>query len=311
MLEPRVLDLKDVIADMDKMLRRLIGEDIDLITLPDGKLGFVEADPGQIEQVVMNLAVNARDAMPQGGQLTIETTNIDLDSQQASRHLDIAPGSYVMLSVSDNGEGMDKEVMARIFEPFFTTKGKDEGTGLGLATVYGIVKQSGGHIWVESEPGHGTSFKIYLPRLGKLSKRLPAGQRPLNDLGGTETILLVEDDSSVRRLAINVLLENGYQVLGASHGPDALNLYANHKGGIDLLLTDVVMPAGMGGRQLAERIKLLQPEIKVLYMSGYTDDAIVRHGISDREIAFLQKPFTPHVLTRKVREVLDTKEYAH
>ncbi len=304
LLQPRVLDLNTVVNDMDMMLRRLIGEDIELITIPEQKLGYVEADPGQIEQVVMNLAINARDAMPQGGKLIIKTTNVELDSDKARHYVDVTPGSYIVLSVSDTGSGMDKELQERIFEPFFTTKAKDEGTGLGLSTVYGIVNQSGGHIWVYSKPDYGTMFRIYLPRV---NEELPSlsEEEMIEMPQGSETILVVEDDDMVRDLALNVLQRDGYKVLRASYGAEALQLCQTHTGVIDLLLTDVVMPGGISGGQLAKQLTSSRPEMKVLYMSGYTDDTIVRHGIVNQGLDFIQKPFTLIALSQKVREVLE------
>jgi PAS domain S-box-containing protein len=302
-LQPRVLDLNEVVSNMDKMLRRLIGEDIDLnLKLPED-LGHVKADPGQLEQVLLNLVVNARDAMPTGGRLSIETANIDLDEAYGGTHDVVTPGSYVLLAVSDNGVGMDAGTQAHIFEPFFTTKERGKGTGLGLATVYGIVKQSGGYIWVYSEPRQGSVFKIYLPRVPGGAEPAAHPARPEAAVRGSETILLVEDDDTVRDLAREVLQESGYRVLVASHGEEALRLGGSHDGPIHLMLTDVVMPGG-SGRVYAEKLGAARPDMKVLYMSGYTDDAIVRHGLLDPHIAFLEKPFTPAALTGKVREVL-------
>ncbi|HKE90050.1 MAG TPA: response regulator [Gemmatimonadales bacterium] len=301
-LEPRVLSLNDVVSAAGKMLHRLIGEDVSLqLTLaPD--LGNVKADPGQIEQVIMNLAVNARDAMPDGGKLTIETANIDLDASYAAQHGVVAPGPYVLVTVTDTGCGMDEPTKARLFEPFFTTKEIGKGTGLGLATVYGIVKQSNGYIWVYSELGHGTSFKVYLPRVGDVAAASTEA-RPFFTNGGTETILLAEDASGVRAVAQEILNRLGYTVLVASDGHAALELAAASTDAIHLLVTDVIMPE-MSGRQLADRLKHHRPDLKVLFVSGYTDDAIVRHGMLEPGIAFLQKPFTPQALARKVREVL-------
>jgi PAS domain S-box-containing protein len=304
LLAPKVLDLCLVVADMEKMLRRLIGEDIELATLTPPGLWSVKADRSQIEQVILNLAVNARDAMPRGGKLTIETANVELDNAYARQHPLVTPGKYVMLAVTDTGCGMDAETQAHIFEPFFTTKEKGRGTGLGLATVYGVVKQSGGYVWVYSEPDKGTTFKVYLPRVEEpvsAKERQPACETPQR---GSETILLVEDEKGVRDLAREFLESNGYSVLMAENGNDAIDLVQNHPGKIDLLLTDVVMP-GMSGRDLAERIESLRPGIKVLYMSGYTDQAIVHHGILDSDSVLLQKPFTLTGLARKLREALE------
>jgi PAS domain S-box-containing protein len=303
-LQPKILQLNAIVADVDKMLRRLIGEDIDPLTLLEPSLGQIKADPGQIEQVILNLAVNARDAMPQGGKLTIETRNVYLDNQYARRHTAIQPGNYVMLAVSDTGCGIDAETQVRMFEPFFTTKEQGKGTGLGLSTVYGIVRQSGGHLWVYSEVGKGTTFKIYLPRVDDVTE-MDVARDSLTELPqGRETVLLTEDEAQVRQMIRMILEMSGYRVLEAASGEEALILYKQHEGQIDLIMTDVVMP-GMSGRELAESLEDLHPGIKVLYISGYTDDAIVRHGLLDQEIAFLQKPFTPDALMRKVREVLD------
>lgn len=301
--EPKVLDFNQVLKRLDKMLSRLIGEDIMLEFRPAEPLGKVKADPGQIEQVIINLALNARDAMPKGGKLLIETANVELDEVYARRHVNVAPGSYVMVSVSDTGVGMSQDVRERLFEPFFTTKEQGKGTGLGLSTVYGIVNQSGGSIWVYSEPGQGATFKIYLPRvdepLDDLRKEA-AGEIPR----GSETVLLVEDEETVRNLAVRVLAGLGYRVLEAPDGGVAFELGGQYREPIHLLLTDVVMP-GMSGRELALRLLEIHPEAKVLYMSGYTDDAIVSHGVLSPGVGFIQKPFTLEGLSRKVREVLD------
>jgi two-component system, cell cycle sensor histidine kinase and response regulator CckA len=303
-MSPQVLALNAVVANMDKMLRRLIGEDIDLVTILGENLGNVRADPGQIEQVVMNLAVNARDAMPQGGKLTLETANVSLDATYARTHVSALPGDYVMLAVSDTGIGMDAHTQARIFEPFFTTKEKGKGTGLGLATVYGIIKQSGGYVWVYSEPGRGATFKIYLPKVEPSASESGQGKAAESPAKGHETILLVEDEPALRAMVRSVLESKGYKVLEARHGEDALMVSELHRGPIDLLLTDVVMP-GMSGRELAEHLVNAHNETKILYMSGYTDDAIVHHGVLASDMAFLQKPFSPDAVVRKVREVLD------
>jgi len=289
---------------MEKMIPRLIGEDIALTLGLDPELGQVKADPGQVEQVVMNLAVNARDAMPDGGKLTVQTANVDLDTAYTRQHPGSRIGSYVMLRVTDTGTGIDPEIQAQIFEPFFTTKERDKGTGLGLATVYGIVKQSGGYIAVDSEKGKGASFSVYLQRVEEtaahpdLSNDLPASVR------GSETILLVEDESSLRKLADMFLRDSGYQVLTAENGAQALQVARQHAGPIHLLLTDVVMP-GINGRVLAERLAPSQPAMKILYMSGYTDSFIAGHGVLEAGAHLMHKPFTEETLTRKVREMLD------
>jgi two-component system cell cycle sensor histidine kinase/response regulator CckA len=301
-LEPRVLDVNEVVASTEKLLTRLLGEDVHLATVLASDLGAVKVDPGQLEQIIMNLAVNARDAMPRGGRLTLETGNVDMDESYVRGHPVAQPGRYVMLAVSDTGVGMDAKTQARIFEPFFTTKEPGKGTGLGLATVYGIVKQSGGFIWVYSEPGHGTSFKIYLPRVDE--QVVAASVGPEHPLGGSETVLVVEDVAAVRAVACEMLGRHGYRVLEAPDGETALRLVAKHQGEIHLLLTDVVMP-DVSGRELADKVAAVRPGVRVLFMSGYTDDAVVRHGVLQEGIAFLQKPFTPDTLARKVREVLD------
>ena len=302
-LAPKVLDLNSVVNDMDKLLHRLIGEDIDLFTVLGPGLGRIKADPGQVEQVIMNLAVNARDAMPQGGKLTIETANVDLDENYAREHVSVKPGSYVMIAVSDTGMGMTEKVKSRIFEPFFTTKEVGKGTGLGLSTVYGIIKQSGGYVWVYSEVGMGSTFKVYLPRVGSSAEVAPAlSSQPIRR--GTETVLLVEDEDGVRALVRQILHKHGYNVLESRHGGEALLMCERHQGKIDMLLTDVVLEQ-MSGRELAERLLKLSPEMKVLYVSGYADDAIVHHGVLNAGVAFLQKPFTTESLARKIRYVLD------
>jgi two-component system, cell cycle sensor histidine kinase and response regulator CckA len=303
-LQPKVLDLNHVIFETNKILQRLIGEDIDLFIglMPD--LGKVKADPGQLEQVLMNISVNARDAMPKGGKLTIETHNVDVDEGYASRHLSIRPGRYVMLAVSDTGCGMDAQTKERIFEPFFTTKEVGKGTGLGLSTVYGIVRQSGGNIWVYSEPGRGTTFKIYLPCVDSPAAEFKVSTVETQAQLGTETVLLVEDEEMVREMTKEILQESGYRVIEAKHGQEALLVAEQHHGPIHLMLSDVVMPQ-MSGRELAEQLTPIRREMKVLYMSGYTDDAIVHHGVLDEGMAFIEKPFTPNALARKLREVLN------
>ena len=303
-LQPKVLDLNAVIPEMEKMLRRLIGEHIVLETVLDRSLGQVKADPGQIEQILMNLSVNARDAMPDGGRLTIETSNVSLREGYRNQQVSIRAGNYVMLSVSDNGCGMDSETQAHIFEPFFTTKELGKGTGLGLSTVYGIVKQSEGTIWVYSEVGQGTSFKIFLPRVDEVgvAPEQTGESRPAT--GGQETILVVEDEDVVRALSCEVLEKHGYRLLSAANGDEGLRLCREFAGRIDLLITDVVMP-GMSGRELAENLVALRPDTRVLFMSGFTDDAIVRHGVLDDGVFFIQKPFSPDALASKARSVLD------
>jgi PAS domain S-box-containing protein len=300
-LQPRILDINAVVSGTEKLLTRLLGEDVRLSTSLAPDLGNVKVDPGQLEQIIMNLAVNARDAMPRGGKLTIETANVDMDAAYVAGHPVAQPGRYAMLAVSDTGIGMDALTQARIFEPFFTTKEPGKGTGLGLATVYGIVKQSGGFIWVYSEVGHGTSFKIYLPRVDEAAPALGAAPALV---GGSETVLVAEDVTAVRDVASEMLRRHGYTVLEAADAETALRLARQHQGEIHLLLTDVVMP-GASGRELADTLVKLRPNMKVLYMSGYTDDAVVRHGVLQEGIAFLQKPFTPDSLARKLRAVLD------
>ncbi|MCI0681544.1 MAG: PAS domain S-box protein [Gemmataceae bacterium] len=304
-LAPRVLDLHNVVADMKAMLRRLIGEDIELETTTHGP-AMVKADPGHVEQIILNLVINARDAMPQGGKMAIELCNVELDEAYARTQPDAVPGHYVMLTVTDTGIGMDKATQARIFEPFFSRKG-DKGTGLGLATVYGAVRQNGGHITVASEPGRGASFKVYLPRLHEPSRE-DAGALPRAALPrGTETVLLAEDEQAVRDLAGRVLSQCGYHVLAATDGGEAMHLAQRYTGQIDLLLTDVVMPK-LGGRELAASLQKLHPHLKVIYLSGYTDDAVIRHGILEHDVPFVQKPFAPLALAARVREVLDERD---
>jgi CheY-like chemotaxis protein len=287
------------------MLPRVIGEDIELVNVLAEDLGRVKVDPGQVEQVVLNLALNAKDAMPRGGKLTIETANVELDETYSRTHVDVIPGRYVMLAVSDTGIGMTPEIKNRLFEPFFTTKEKGKGTGLGLAMVYGIVKQSGGNIWVYSEAGMGTTFKVYLPRVDepleeKKKRKLSEGELPR----GGETVLAVEDNKDVRRMAAQILRRQGYRVLEAANGGEALLVCEKLKEEIHLLLTDVVMP-GMSGQELAQRLSFLRPEMKILYMSGYSDDSIVSYGILNEKVDFIPKPFSLEALVNRVREVLD------
>jgi two-component system, cell cycle sensor histidine kinase and response regulator CckA len=306
MLQPEILDLNGIVADMSAMLRRLIGEDIELAAVAQPDLGSINADPGQVQQIIMNIAVNSRDAMPSGGKLTIETANADLDENYVREHPIVAPGSYVMLAISDNGIGMDAETQSRIFEPFFTTKEKGKGTGLGLSTVYGIVKQSNGFIWVYSEPGKGTTFKIYFPRVkGEISQTASEVNSECGSCKG-ETVLIAEDEEAVRALASRMLRARGYSVLEASDGVEALRLAQEYVGPIHLVLTDVIMP-GMGGSMLVHQLEEARPGIKSLYISGYADNSIVHHGVLDSTVAFLQKPFTLEGLTRKLREVIDSK----
>ncbi len=305
-LQPIVLYLNEILTNNTKILQRLIGENIELITLPEVELGCIKADPSQMEQILLNLAVNARDAMPKGGKLTIETKNVYLDETYTQHHVDVEIGPHIMLAVSDTGEGIDSMVQEHIFEPFFTTKEQGKGTGLGLATVHGIVKQSNGHIWVYSEPNQGTTFKIYLPEVEATGSKLASSNNNVSQLLPSEgTILLVEDENMVRNLAHRILVRNGYSVLEALNGQAALKISEGYKGKIDLLLTDVIMPGGMSGRQLVEHITPQRPEMRIIYMSGYTDNAIVNHGILDSDAAFIQKPFTPDHLAKKIREVLD------
>jgi two-component system cell cycle sensor histidine kinase/response regulator CckA len=308
MLAPKVLNVQTVVSDMEKILRRLIGEDVALETSSAPDLWLVKADRSQIEQVILNLAVNARDAMPQGGRLTIETVNVELDASFAHPPAVLSPGKYVMLAVTDNGSGMDAETQAHIFEPFFTTKEKGKGTGLGLATVYGIVKQSGGYVWVYSEPGRGTSFKIYLPRIDDAQLGGTRDRKPdtVSLPRGSETVLLAEDEKGVRELAREYLEMSGYTVIEAENGHMALELAAMHAGQVHLLMTDVVMP-GISGRELAERVSQIRPGIKILYMSGYTDQAVVHHGILETDAVLLQKPFTAATLATKLREILSAE----
>ena len=304
MLEPKVLDLNAIVHNLEKMLRRLIGEDLDFRASLDPQLGNIMADQGQIEQVIVNLVVNARDAMPQGGKVTIETANVDLDESDARRHSPQQSGPYVLLTVSDTGVGMDAETQAHIFEPFFTTKELGKGTGLGLSTVYGVVRQSGGHVWVYSEPGHGTTFKVYLPRTGQPSPLEKPDAGVAESLSRTETILLVEDEDALRELARDLLSDNGYTVLVASRPDGAIEIARQHKGPIHLLLTDMVMP-GMNGRALAERLAPIRPDMKVLFMSGYT--GFTHSSLIEKGLVLLPKPFTKRSLLKKVHDVLNLR----
>jgi len=303
LLAPTVLQFNDVLEDMDDILRRVLGEDVALDLLLDADLGWVKVDRGQLQQIILNLVGNARDAMPQGGRLRIETTNISVTRGSFRPQPYLHAGEYVALVVRDSGQGMDAETRARIFEPFFTTKEKGKGTGLGLATVYGIVKQSGGYTWVESEPGRGSNFHVLLPRVSK-----PAPQTDIQEAfdfrSGGETILLVEDDPALRKMAAEVLRDTGYKVLTAPSGADALHVANEHQGPLDVLLTDIVMPS-MTGRELAEQIVARFPRTRVLYMTGYTDDAIVNHGLQDQSMHVLQKPFTHQELVRHIHEALE------
>jgi two-component system, cell cycle sensor histidine kinase and response regulator CckA len=304
-LEPKVLDLNEIVRETEKFLRRLIGEDILLTAVLDPTISRVKVDPDQLGQVLMNLAVNGRDAMPKGGKLTVETRNVELHEEYARLHPETQPGRYVLLSITDTGSGMTAEVKARIFEPFFTTKGVGKGTGLGLAVVLGIVKQSGGHLEVYSEPDIGTTFKVYFPAVQGMASA-PKAIDASHDLRGAETVLLVEDEDGVRGLALLALQTYGYQVLAAGNGKEAMRLIEKLQGGIDLLMTDVVMP-GMSGPDLAEVLRPRFPRMKVIFCSGYTDDAVIRHGLLQEKVAFLQKPYKLLSLVGKVRQVLDER----
>jgi PAS domain S-box-containing protein len=303
-LQPKNLDMNASVLGLEKLLRRLIGEDIEMKTIVAAGLGTIKADPAQVEQVLMNLVVNARDAMPKGGRIIVETSNVDLDRAYASEHVTVKPGRYIMLAVSDTGTGMSSETAAHIFEPFFTTKGGTKGTGLGLATVYGIVKQSGGYIWVYSEPGKGATFKVYFPRVDEPAQRDLRAKIENGAKGGTETVLLVEDDDTVRELAEVILTGQGYRVLGADCPKKAEEIALTHAKEIDLVLTDVIMPS-MSGRELVKKLLAQNAKVRVLYMSGYTDNVIAEGGVLEEGLAFLQKPFSPRALVQKVREVLD------
>ena len=306
LMEPRVISVNSVVVGIEKLLRRLIGEDIELATTLESNLFLINADPGQLEQVLINLVVNARDAMPDGGRLNITTSNTALSSGHTDGRLAAAPGEYIMVAVSDTGTGMTREVQGRVFEPFFTTKMQGKGTGLGLSTVYGIVKQSGGDVWIYSEPGEGTTFKVYFPRvMGGEESVIPRDDGHAAT-GGSETVLIVEDDASLRALSARILEGNGYTVLLARNGLEALAIASGHSGHIDLVASDVVMPK-MNGRPLVEKLLETRTEMSVLFMSGYTDDEVMRRGVIDGRTAFLQKPFTPAQFAKKVREVLDQK----
>jgi len=307
-LQPQNLDLNNLISNLEKMLKRLIGEDIELVIVPGSDIGCIRADPGQLEQVIMNLVVNARDAMPGGGKLTIETLNVYLDEAYLKTHAGVKPGNYVMLAVSDTGIGMNKEVLSHMFEPFFTTKEVGKGTGLGLSTVYGIVKQSGGNIWVYSEPGKGSTFKIYLPVVEEMVGTVREEEAQAKDIHGNETVLVIEDDDQVREIARGSLSSYGYNVILAGKSEEALSISSGYNGFIHIAVIDVVMP-GMNGQELAEKLRLQRPQMKVLYMSGYTDNTIVHYGVLERGVPFIQKPFSPEKLVEKVREVLDSEDY--
>jgi len=303
--EPKVLDLNDLLANMDRMLQRILGEDVVLVSARAPAVGRIRADPGHIEQIIMNLVVNARDAMPTGGKLTIETANVFLEETYAREHLGVTPGAYVRLTVTDTGIGMDPATQGRIFEPFFTTKEKGKGTGLGLSTVFGIVQQCRGGIWVDSEPGHGATFKVHFPRVDAKADRVSPSAAPVS-VRASETILLVEDEDQIRLVAREILRKQGYRVIEAGNAGEALLHCESYAGTIHLLLTDVVMPQ-MSGPELAKRLVRIRPTLKVLCMSGYMDDAVVRYGALADGMAYLQKPITPDNLTQKVRAVLDAE----
>jgi two-component system cell cycle sensor histidine kinase/response regulator CckA len=306
LMEPRVISVNTVVSGIEKLLRRLLGEDVELATTLEPELYLINADPGQLEQVLINLAVNARDAMPDGGRLHITTSNTELSTDHSDRRLSAAPGKYVMVAVSDTGTGMTREVQQRVFEPFFTTKVQGKGTGLGLSTVYGIVKQSGGDVWIYSEPGVGTTFKVYFPRVAEGEEAAPVREDAHAATGGNETVLIVEDDASLRALSARILEGKGYTVLLARNGLEALAIAGGHDGIIDLVASDVVMPK-MNGRPLVEKLLESRKGMSVLFMSGYTDDEVMRRGVIDGRTAFLQKPFTPAQFAKKVRDVLDQK----
>jgi two-component system, cell cycle sensor histidine kinase and response regulator CckA len=305
-LEPRIVNLNEVIGQLERMLERLIGEDVQFEAIKSADLGRVRVDPSQIEQVLMNLVVNARDAMPTGGKLTVETANVELDETYAAEHPPVVAGPHVMLAVSDTGHGMDRTTQARIFEPFFTTKEVGRGTGLGLSTVFGVVRQSDGHIWVYSEPGKGAVFKVYFPRVSAEDQEEVQRPRPAPK-SGTETILVLEDEEQVRRVVIAMLVRGGYKVLEAATAAQALAIARQSDQIIDLLLTDVVMPT-MSGPEVVKRVRETRPNLKAICMSGYTDETVVRHGILESGVAFLQKPITPDSLRQKIRSVLDGED---
>jgi PAS domain S-box-containing protein len=302
-MQPRVINVSAVLIQTQKMLQRLIGEDIELILNLGVNVGNIKADPGHVEQAIVNLAVNARDAMPMGGHLRIETSDVTLDEHYARTHMGVKPGEFTMIAVSDDGHGMDAETRRHIFEPFFTTKEKGKGTGLGLATVYGIVKQTGGDIWVYSEPGQGTTFKLYFPTVKEPLAEASGGEVMPTKQSGGETVLVVEDETAVRELTVRILQQLGYTILTASSGAEALEISQTHGGHIDLLLTDVVMP-NMSGRQLADHLLSSRPKTKVLFLSGYTENTVVHHGVLDPGVDFLPKPFSRENLSKKLRDVL-------
>jgi hypothetical protein len=301
-----VMNVNTTVEHTEKMLRRLIGEDIELVLSLSADIGNIKADPNHIEQAIVNLALNARDAMPKGGRITVETANTYLDETYARTHLGVKPGEFVMVAVSDTGHGMDAETRRRLFEPFFTTKEKGKGTGLGLATVYGVVKQLGGDIWVYSEPGQGTTFKLYFPRVTETASLPPASPVEANRAPSTETILVVEDEQAVRDLTVKILRKLGHTILAAANGAEAIEIATSYPGPIALLLTDVVMP-NMSGRQVADHLLKLRPDLKVLYLSGYTDNTVIHHGVLDHGVEFLPKPFSREALARKIRDVLGSR----
>ena len=304
-MQPCVMNVNPTVAHTEKMLRRLIGEDVELVLALQGDVGNIKADPNHIEQAIVNLALNSRDAMPKGGRITVETANVHLDETYARTHMGVMPGDFVMVAVSDTGHGMDAETRRRLFEPFFTTKEKGKGTGLGLATVYGVVKQLGGDIWVYSEPGQGTTFKLYFPRVNETASLPPSGPVETDRAPSTETILVVEDEQAVRDLTVKMLRKLGHTVLAAADGVEAIEIAKSYSGSIALLLTDVVMP-NMSGRQVADELVKLRPKLKVIYQSGYTDTTVVHHGVLEDGVEFLPKPFSREALAKKIRDVLGT-----